>query len=704
MKFARIKSAVAVAVALGVTVVGLAVPAAAEHEITIRGGGWGHGIGMSQYGARALADDGFTDTEILAHFYEGTSIGTVGTGALVGHADPLRIGAAQDVSVLSFRALGGPLDLCVGADCSLQAQPGDTPGWSIRSIGGSSCRFYSGSAPVGSAADCDSLALNWSAQPNTSVEFPALNRTYARGQILTASAPGDRFHLLVEVGLEEYMYGLGEVPSSWPVAALRAQAIAARTYALYKAWVFRDLASNASRMNACACHLYGSTKDQHYLGWAKEAEGNPVAGDAGGHWGVRWRSAVDLTADQALVADASSGRAIQAYYFSSSGGATENNEDVWGGNPFPYLRSKEDPGATAWEQALTSADFAQRLGLDRVFDAGISGRHDSGGPSAIVVTGLDNGAPVSQVFTGNQLRSLLGLRSHYIVAFDGFLPPSFSSYVPGDFDADGRDEVAAFSPDDGTWWVFNDNGGDMVGSLWADFSTSSGWQAPMVGDFNGDGRDDIAQFHPSNGTWWISRSTGSGFVTELWADFSTPSGWEARMVGDFNGDGRDDIAQFHPSNGTWWISRSTGSGFVTELWADFSTTSGWQARLAGDFNGDGRDDIAQFHPSNGTWWISRSIGGSFTTELWADFSTTSGWAPHLVGDFDGDGRDDIASYYVAGGTWWVSRAAGSSFTTTLRAWIPPGLAWQGQLAGDFDGDGAMELSNFDPVKLVWVTS
>jgi hypothetical protein len=191
--------------------------------------------------------------------------------------------------------------------------------------------------------------------------------------------------------------------------------------------------------------------------------------------------------------------------------------------------------------------------------------------------------------------------------------------LTGDFDGSGATDVALFGETDGVWWVLGSQGSSFDAVAWADFSTSSGWEARVVGDFNGDGRDDIAQFHPSNGTWWISRSVGGSFTTELWADFFTSSGWEAPMVGDFNGDGRDDIAQFHPSNGTWWISRSVGGSFTTELWADFSTTSGWEARVVGDFNGDGRDDIVQTHGTSGTWWVSASTGAAFATTNWATF-------------------------------------------------------------------------------------
>jgi hypothetical protein len=502
----------------------------------------------------------------------------------------------------------------------------------------------------------------------------------------------------VEIGLEKYLYGLGEMPSSWHMEALKAQAIAGRTYALRRAWIYRNLAANEARMDACSCHLYASTLDQNYIGWAKEAEGS------NGFWGDRWVSAVDATAGKALIHTASNNRAIQSNYFSSSGGRTENNEDVWGGTAIPYLRSVADPGPSSWTHELTTGEFAAGLRWDAVIGASINGRFDSGSPSGITVRGYDGGVKITQVFSGNQLRSALGLRSHFIKSFVGFLPTSFSVFREGDFDGDSVDELAAFSTVDGTWWVFDHDGGELVGYKWADFQTSNGWGPQIVGDFNGDGRDDIANFYPGNGTWWIARSTGSSFSTTMWADFSTATGWKAQIAGDFDGDGRDDIANFHPSNGTWWVSKSTGSSLSTGLWADFSTAKGWGPQIAGDYNGDGKDDIANFHPSNGTWWVSKSTGSSFGTEMWADFTTATGWSPQIAGDFDGDGKDDIANFHDSNGSWWVSKSTGSSFGTGLWADFTTTKGWSPQLVGDVNGDGKDDIANFYPANGSWWVS
>ncbi len=719
--------------------------ALAEEPITISGGGWGHGIGLSQYGAKAMAENGKTATQIVQHFYTGATIGTVGQGGLVGHADPLRIGVAQDMTNIGFSPVGGLITMCLGSDCTLVANPGDGLDWSVKSDPTGQCQFYNGVTPVGSVGPCNG-EITWSNQPNVRVDVPLLARTYARGKILIVPAPNNRFHMLVEIGLEEYLYGLGEMPSSWPSEALKAQAIAARSYALYKAYSYRFLSSNQPRLDSCSCHLYASTFDQKYIGWAKEAEGT------NGHYGNLWRAAVDATAGKALVHTYSIGRAIQAYYFSSTGGATENNDDVWGGAAFPYLRSVSDPGATTWQTTIARSTFAYALGFDDVASAKVTGTFVSGSPSEVTVTGLKNGESISKTFTGNELRSKLGLKSHNIKSFSGFVPippATFSNYLSGDFDGDGKDEVVAQANSDGSVWIYNNVGGSLEGTRWAlvtpgawqkvlagdfngdgktdialfstsggwwvgrstgtgfqltkwaQFGTSTGWQTQRVGDFNGDGKDDIASFHPSNGTWWVSRSTGSSFSTELWADFTTASGWKTQIIGDYNGDGMDDIANFHPSNGTWWVTKSSGSSFSTQLWADFTTASGWQTQISGDFNGDGKDDIANFHPSNGTWWVTKSSGSSFSTQLWADFTTASGWAPQIVGDFNGDGKDDIANFHSSNGSWWTSTSSGSSFSTALKGSVSPGTGWVGQVVGDYDGDGDDDISNYYPGNLTW---
>jgi hypothetical protein len=200
--------------------------------------------------------------------------------------------------------------------------------------------------------------------------------------------------------------------------------------------------------------------------------------------------------------------------------------------------------------------------------------------------------------------------------------------------------------------------------LWGSYATTRGWSDQLVGDFNGDGRDDIASFYPASGSLWVNLSTGDGFEAERWGRFSPGTGWSNHVAGDFNGDGIDDVASYHGDNGTWWVSISTGDGFATSLWATFNPPNGWGSQLAGDFNGDGLSDIASFHSGNGTWWVSISDGTTFTTKRWATFNPTSGWGSQLAGDFNGDGITDIANFHLGNSTWWVGLSTGSSFATS----------------------------------------
>ena len=196
--------------------------------------------------------------------------------------------------------------------------------------------------------------------------------------------------LVLTVDPQGYLYGLGEVPSSWPMSALKTQAIAARTYAFTKAAASQHRA-------VCDCALYASSYDQVYAGWDKE----------GGVDGDRWVAAVNQTEDQVVLNGAET---IQAFYMSSSGGYTENNENVWGGTPIDYLRGVCDPGDytsenpnAVWEQTFTPAQVTQHLGLGigtvtgfTNVDRGVSGRIMS-----VTVIGANGQAAIS----GDALRS-----------------------------------------------------------------------------------------------------------------------------------------------------------------------------------------------------------------------------------------------------------------------------------------------------------
>lgn len=270
----------------------------------------------------------------------------------------------------------------------------------------------------------------------------------------------------------------------------------------------------------------------------------------------------------------------------------------------------------------------------------------------------------------------------------------------GDFNGDGRDDLALYHVPRKTWWVglaTADNRFSFVPWLTEETQTVVRW--PLAGDFNGDGRDDLAAYHPGQGTWWIALSQGDRFVTQSWGSPELHRGWSAYRVGDFNNDGRDDMAMYHGVTRTWWVGLSQEAGFAFQNWVALAV-SGLSEPRVGDFDGDGVDDVLMYRKRDRSWWIGLSAGDKFVFQRWA--------APDLgqvrsiqVGDLNDDGRDDVVAYQVATRRWWVGHSSGAGFTFQKIGGLVSFSSWSVPVIGDFNGDGRDDIGLHRPFNSVW---
>jgi SpoIID/LytB domain protein len=409
--FRRITLAIVAVLAASVIVSGSGDTAAAASTFTFYGSGNGHGIGMSQWGAYGLAQMGWAHADILTHFYQGTDV-----GATVPVPKTIRVGLTTERTNIHLTAKAGPVRLWLdaplagtsvgkiplGSTWTVHAKDGayairDDAGTLVggQRWGGGAHDLFATYANVGSRVFVPEADAIW-----------GNGFTYSRGYLEfnlygCAKADGCVERLILPLSLEEYLYGLGEVPASWPMEAMEAQADAARTYAVY---AMRHTGVRAD----CNCHLTDGSNDQTYIGYNRE----------GGTDGDRWVAAVDATASEVITYQ---GAVIQSFYAASDGGHSENVEDVWhGGNPayaVPWLKGVCDPGEsttsnpwTDWTTTYSSADVTSRLlvytrsiGTVTAFtdiERGVSGRVVS-----LTVRGTGGSAQVS----GAQLRAALGL-------------------------------------------------------------------------------------------------------------------------------------------------------------------------------------------------------------------------------------------------------------------------------------------------------
>ncbi len=682
-------------------IVSTVVPATADDaEIIIEGGGWGHGIGMSQYGAYGQALDGKTAEEIVGYYYQGSATGLIAdqvaeSSFLVTDEAPLWVNLLANRTALRFEAIGGPLTACQSGTggCDFTVTPGEV--WRLAALGDGTCQFEIDGVPAADPAGCEATVKGMS--PNGArIEVGGLDTSrdeFARGKIRVRTPnAGSTFHVSLEINLEEYMYGLAEVPFSWHSEALRAQALAGRSYATWK------LLSNGpeeslteTRKTQCWCQLYATTADQSYSGWANE-----VAADAD-----RWQDAVDSTAGTVIThPDASQSGVVAAFYSSSTGGATENKEDMWGGSPVSYLRSRPDPWSQAtavdnpfgeWQFNFTENELAAEFGVDKVDGIEVAERYDSGTPSMIDVFTRTDGIKTTLHSSGPDLFTTLALRGRNIDTFDyGDIPT-----VGGDFDGDGRDDVAMVTGFNDAWWIGKSSVGEFTMDSWLNHAAAGEFNSPLSGDFNGDGKTDVAILHVSTGRLFVGISTGSRLRVEVWVNHADPEKWGSLLVGDFDGDGADDIAEYENAKERWRIYRYVEGEVVREFWYDFSVVNpNWASHTVGDYNGDGRDDILSRDTATGDLIALFSNGTAMTPHLWQTLPQDGPWQYVMSADFTGDGKDDHAAYDAVAASWWIIEGSNGTSGTVPANWFTfpvPDQEFAAPVAADYSGDDKAEI-------------
>ncbi|GEM_PF-1231616 len=357
-----------------------AIAAPGDQIFTFVGGGWGHGVGMSQYGALGRADAGHTAEQILTYYYDGTTVEdrrgidlindlrirlspnagkTRPTTATAVADDPLTIDDPATANVVEnvddgllsldidgtvYADIGASVTVTLGAKISSGAtEAEDVYGWSVVADGVDVCL----------TAICQGQRVTLLRRAGDTIRISdstyGAHDTHRAGDLRLEP---DRFGstgllvVLINTPMQDYLKGLAEVPSTWHDEAVKAQVIAARSYASA-----RGAGRRAS--GCCSFDVYNSTSDQVYAGTSKESDNQNLM--------------VDATDGLAVVY---ANEIVRTFYSSSNGGYTAASEDRWI-TPEPFHIAKPDPYDPApdatgkpqntfwrWERQYTASQLA----------------------------------------------------------------------------------------------------------------------------------------------------------------------------------------------------------------------------------------------------------------------------------------------------------------------------------------------------------
>ncbi len=345
---------------------------AVDPTFTFKGGGWGHGIGLSQYGAQGYAKKGWKYDAIIKHYYQGTKIVSKPTvtirvniedGAASRSQWKIRAGAdtALVVAQESDTSIRKTLDATksywittASGNTQLRADSSGAPGSVLHTFSGACYATAGGLVQmVGTSGPFNHAGVRW----RGTIHFQPPSTTSNTSRAVNY------------VNIEDYLYGVvpRESPSSWHAEALKAQAIAARSYA------YQDGLKRRT--------IYCTTKSQVYNGHSRPGYNHEAAST---------NSAVDAT-EAKVVWYGSETQPVKTYFSACSGGHTANIEDVWTtSSPKPYYKGVTDADQASPYYTWTAGPYSAKTVADKIraLDIARGGGLEYSMPAPAVVTGI----------------------------------------------------------------------------------------------------------------------------------------------------------------------------------------------------------------------------------------------------------------------------------------------------------------------------
>ena len=597
-------------------------------SFSLAGRGFGHGRGMSQYGAYGAAQSGLTRDEILDFYYPNTTRSTaVGNPTVRVKLTALGSSSTQVVTTKDLVVTDGTRTGTLYAnnsDGSLRTRwrvvpdgTGLTLQWLQSGTWRSTTSWKAVTKPL-SFSDATLGKVRVVLADGTQREYRRVVRSVRSGTgLMTLSVVPMNYYLQSVVP--------SEMPPSWSAAALQVQAVSARTYAAY------EMAHQAS---GSAYDLCDSTACQVYKGLA----GYTSSGTLVPHEYTASTNAVTATSGLGVFYG---GAPAFTQFSSSNGGQTAASS-------LAYQVSKADPydnvpsgSSSRWTTSLSISSLEKAYSTVGTLKALRVDKRDGinawgGRISSVTIIGSAG----SKTVTGDSFRSTMGLRSTWWTVTSA--PAASAASYPKDLDGNERGDLLAVDTS-GTLRLLSGSG---AGAFTVK-SMGGGWGSrglvADVGSWDGDNRHDVIErdgttlyYHPGNGA--------GGFYSRI----AISSGWDTINLvsgtGDMDSDGYTDFLA-RTTSGQLKVYRGDGRGkTLTTIYI----SAGWNAHRAvlspGDLTGDGKVDVLAVRSSDNAMLLYPGTGtgklGSPTTVSgsWADYS-----AFMASGDVTGDGRDDVVA-------------------------------------------------------------